>query len=416
LPTQRNYWLSVLFIPLIIGILAGLTWFNFRFSIQQPGGNDFLARWTGAHYWVMKDISPYDPQVSQAAQKMIYGRLADPKAGEDVASFVYPLFSMIFFAPFGALDYTLARALWMTLLEVCLVLTAIVSIRLANWKLRPVGFALVILFSLLWYNGVRTLILGQFSGVNALLIVAGIFLIYKNHDFEGGVLLVLSLSKPQMSFLIVPFVFLWALSTHRTRLVFSMLGTFFILMIASLAIMPDWLLQWLRQLMAYPSYTARIESTVSVIGNSLPGISRPLKTFLYAFFGLYLLFEWVRSWGKDENWFLWTAMITLVVTNFVAPRTATPHYVALLPALFMVFSVWQDRWGAAGMVFIWGSLALLLFGQWALFLGTLQGNEESAIMYPIIPTLSFFGLWWVRWWVVRPPRLYFDQLRERWLS
>ena len=59
---------------LIIIIIGVLTLVNFQFSKQNPGGNDFLARWNGAHEWLINGNNPYTNQVSEVAQKMIYGR------------------------------------------------------------------------------------------------------------------------------------------------------------------------------------------------------------------------------------------------------------------------------------------------------------------------------------------------------
>jgi hypothetical protein len=73
------------------GLLLALGIANYRVSNQFPGGNDFLPRWVGAREWLQRGTSPYDPRVSEAAQRMIYGRLADPAAGEDIAHFAYPL-------------------------------------------------------------------------------------------------------------------------------------------------------------------------------------------------------------------------------------------------------------------------------------------------------------------------------------
>ena len=129
--------LRIATVVLLLGLLVGLTYANLRFAQQAPGGNDFLARWTGAHYWLVEGVNPYDEQVSLAAQRMIYGRPANAAAGEDVAHFVYPLPAMLFFAPFGLLPYTTARAMWMTLLEIGLPILAVIGIRLGRWKPGP---------------------------------------------------------------------------------------------------------------------------------------------------------------------------------------------------------------------------------------------------------------------------------------
>jgi hypothetical protein len=132
---------------------------------------------------------------------------------------------MVFFAPLGVLDYLTARTLWMTLLEICLVIVTLLSLQISGWKLSAIGKGAILVFSLLWYPGARTLILGQFSGIDALLILGAIILVQRRRDVDAGLLLALSLAKPQMSILVVIFSFLWGLSAGRailaSRLCFS---------------------------------------------------------------------------------------------------------------------------------------------------------------------------------------------------
>lgn len=410
---QRGPVLLILLILVVIASLVGLTWANYQFSLNNPGGNDFLARWMGARYWVMEGISPYDEQVSLASQEVIYGHPADISQGEDKNHFVYPLYSMIFFAPFGPLEYNLARALWMTLVEVSLFLLAIVSLRLVEWQVPAYKVVVLIIFTLLWYHGVRTVILGQFAGLNALLVALALLLIMRKQDFAGGMLLALSTAKPQMVFLLVPFVFLWALSTRRRDIIGGMLVGIVVLIGASLALLPSWPLEWLRQLLDYPSYTPQTASPLSMIANTMPGISRQLGLFLHVFFMAYLILEWILAWGKDERWFRWTALLTIVITNLVAYRTATTNFIMMLPALFLVFSLWEARWRSGGRIAVWVSLVVLGFGLWPLFLSTVQGNQEQTVMYLPYPIFCLIGLLWVRWWAIHPPRVLLQDFAQR---
>ncbi len=93
---ERPLWIRMATVLAVIVVLVALTIANFRFAEKLPGGNDFLARWMGARYWVQEGISPYDPQVSLATQQLIYGRAADLEAGEDISHFVYPFPAMLF--------------------------------------------------------------------------------------------------------------------------------------------------------------------------------------------------------------------------------------------------------------------------------------------------------------------------------
>jgi hypothetical protein len=406
----RNHAQIYLSIFLVALSLFGLTWINYRFSLQNPGGNDFMTYWNPARSWLLKGLSPYDDQVGLATQQIIYGRPADISKGEDLNIFVYPMFSMIFFGPFGALDYLWARALWMTALELAAIALTWISLKLSGWKLSPWGLAALLLFSLLWYPGIRTLILGQYSGINALLIVAAIFLVRQKHDALAGVLLALSMSKPQMSFLIIPFTLLWGYSTKRWRLVQSILGFSILLWILPMLFIPDWPLQWIRQLVKYPTYTARIGSIVELISGVIPGLSQPLSLALYAFFGLFLVREWVLAWGKDERWFLWTALMTLTIANIISYRNATTHYVELLPVPLLLFQFWKEKWGIKGEIAAWATLGVLLCGLWAIFLLTVQGNIEQAAVYPTFPLACFLGLWWLRSRHLERPAILLDKI------
>lgn len=82
---------------------------------------------------------------------------------------------------------------------------------------------------------------------------------------------------------------------------------------------------------------------------------------------------------------LWAASLTLVITHFVSPRTATTHFAPLMLPLFMGFALMARRWGSRATPAIASILLLVLMGTWVLFLMTVQGNQESALTYLPIP-------------------------------
>ena len=405
----REPLIFVLVILLVLGGLAGLTWMNYRFSVQNPGGNDFLARWMGARKWLMEGISPYDQRVSLATQEILYGRPADPQRGESLGHFVYPLTSMIFFAPFGLLEYLPARALWMTVLELSLVGLVLVSMRLVRWKPKPVWTVSLILFGLLWYHGVRAIILGGLAPIEALLIVAALYLILKDRDVGAGVLLALSISQSQITFLLIPFILIWAYSRRRFSLIrnylISLLGFFAL----SLLFIPNWPMQMLWQWVDLSNYPAQTDLLTSIIASSVPGLRTRLNIGMQIVLWIYLFVEWVGAWKKEYPWFLWTAMMTLVITNFVVIPPVTTHYVMLLPVLLLIFKVWRQRWEKVGNWVVGLVLLLLLIGLWFLFLSAVDGNIEHPAMYLPVPLICLFGLWWVRWWAIHPVQLPHDE-------
>ncbi len=403
----KYYLPSWLRVVLLIGLsvfLIGLSIANYSFVRQSPGGNDFLARWTGAHYWLVEGVNPYDEEVSIAAQTMIYGRPADPSKGEDIAHFVYPLPAMLFFGPFGFLPFPIARAIWMTILEICLVVLGVIGLRLARWSPDRFSQASVILFSILWYHGARSVIIGQFAVVEAVLIAITLLAIQSEMDEAAGVALALAITKPQMSFLIIPFVVIWAIRARRLKIVGWFLGAITVLIAGSLIALPSWPLGWLGQLLSYSSYT-ELGSPISILTSFLPGGGSTANLILTGLLSLYLLWEWIMAAGKDDPWFQWAAALTIVITNLIAFRTATTNFVGMLPALLIIFKTWEDRWGRGGLIASLLTLLGLSVGLWALFLGTVQGNVENAVMYLPLPILTLVGLLWSRWWVISSTRL-----------
>jgi hypothetical protein len=161
---------------------------------------------------------------------------------------------------------------------------------------------------------------------------------------------------------------------------------------------------WMRQLLDYPTYTD-LGPPVSIMADVLPSLSIVIAVVLGGALLLYLLWEWAKAVGKPDRWFQWTAALTIVVTNLVALRTATTNYVILLPVLCLIFSVLAERWGRRGDLVILLAMAAILFGLWALFFATVEGNTESPIMYLPLPILTLLGLWWARWWAIRAVRL-----------
>ena len=391
-------------------MIIGVGIANYQFSMSVPGGNDFLARWVGAHYWVVKGINPYDPKVSLASQEMIYGRPANPAEGEDVAHFVYPLPAMIFFAPFAPLSYPVARALWMTILEICLPVLALIGIQIAGWKPSRRMLLIVMIFSLVWYHGFRSVILGQFAVIEALLMTGALLAIQRRQDGVAGILLALTIAKPQMPVLLIIFVLLWAVLSKRWAIVLWTLGSLTALIGISLVLIPNWPLLWLRQMVDYPTYTTN-PTPVSIIAGLFPGISLQITYGLSALLVLYMLWEWALAMGKGDRGFQWTAALTIVITNLLAIRTGTTNYVVMLPAICMIFCVWDERWGKKGNIAIVTVLMLLVVGLWTLFLVSVEGNLENDVMYRPLPILTILGLWWSRWWIVRVSLLRPNQLK-----
>ncbi len=384
---------NALALALLTALLAGVVVLSRQvFTAPYPGLNDFMSRWEGARsYWV-DGLNPYSEPANLNIQRRIYGRPA--MADEDPGYFAYPFYTTFLVWPLVYLSYDWASAVWLVLLAAALVGALILQLDLAGWKPRPGWLALLILGSLVIYYPARGLLLGQPGLLVYLLQALALWALSRRLDWLAGAALAVSTFKPQMGFLIVPLLLLWGMSRRRWRFLGAFAGVFGGLLLASFALLPSWLGDWLAQLQLYPTYTA-LGSPVWIITRYYLGLGDWAEALAAAVLVGGMLWAWYRMLRHGESW-LWTAALTLTVTHLVAPRTATPHYVVFTLPLIVVIRelvMRRSRWGS-GWALV--TLLALLVIPWVHFLATVEGEFEHPTVYLPPPLLMLLALWITR--------------------
>jgi hypothetical protein len=318
---------------------------------------------------------------------------------EDEFAMLYPLYAVIVYAPFALVgDYSMARALWMTTLEISAVLLTLLSIRLVRWKPTLYNFGLLILFSIVSYHSVRSFINGNVVTLLALLIITMFWAIQRRWDMLAGGLLVLITIKPQLAILLIAGVFIWAISHQRWTLIrwtiFWGLG----LSIMGMLIIPDWLVQNLSQVIRY-RYYAPAGTVQAAMRELWPILGVWPGRVLTLVLSLWLLIEWRAMWGKPFEHFLSVMCLTLALGQWIGIQTDPGNFVILFLPLVWVFAQIQIRWGNLGSISIGACIMILLVGLWVLFLSTVEMREQalqSPIMFFPLPLVVIMGFLVVR--------------------
>ncbi len=393
----------------LVAALAAMTWGNYSYTRNNPGGNDFLVHWMGTRALIKDGISPYSDEAAIKIQTMAYGRPA--QKGEHELRVAYPLYSVVLFAPFAMIDdFNLARAAWMTLLEAGLVGLTFFSLSLARWKPAPLMLGALLVFSIFWYHGLRPLINGNAVILVALGLVGGFLALRSGSEELAGVLFAFTTIKPQVVVLILAFVVLWGLSNNKGRLVGWLLGTVFLLSVSAALIYPDWIVQNLREVMRYPGYNPP-GTPGAAFAAWWPAFGARLGYALSALMALLVLGEWWAARKADLRGLVWTACLTLTAAQWIGIQTDPGNFIVLFPALIFVFGMIHERWKRGANWVAAGSMLILLVGLWNLFLSTVERGAQpvqSPIMFFPLPAFVFLLLYWVRWWAVTPPRARLD--------
>ncbi len=394
---------------LALGLLlvaAGLyTWGAWRyFTLVVPGGNDFMAHYTAWEAFLKEGLNPYSDEAALYTQQAIRGRPALP--GEDQNRLTYPFYSIVVHAPFILLDYAVARALYMTLLQGALVAGVALCLRLLRWRPAPWLLVGVLAWSLLHYPEARGIILGQFAIFGFAALVGTLYLLSRGHDAAAGALLVLTTIKLPLVFLVIPFLLAWALAQRRWRFLAGFGGVLAAAVVGSLLVLPTWMGDWLFRVRDYSSYTAGQSPLWLLAHQALPWLGSWGEWLLIGGLLLSMGWSWRRALPVNDvrqgEW-QWALGLTLVVSNLIVPRSATTNYAILLPPTLWVFAA-LDRRMRHGRWLLLGLLALTLVGNWWLHLSTVVGNQEQPILFIPWPVGLLLVLVLARRWLLDDAR------------
>ena len=422
--------LILLGLLLAVGLLA-LNWFIAR---QFGAGADFLPAWNGPRAFLFENSDPYGRTIAELAQQEVYGRAA--RAGEypfalDIPFplllvYAFPLFLYRLLLEFLSLlpirismpipdaSWTLwMRAAWMALSELGIGLLVFFSLRLADWAPRRWFAGILLAFALAWFFSISALLDGSFSIFLALALVGALLAMRDFHDELAGFLLAVSAMKWDLTFLPWVLLILAALTARRWRVFFGIGMTWFLLGAVAYLVYPGWFWPYARA--AASNFRADgILTPARFMSDWFPGFGANLALLAVSILLLILVIEWFAALrGKDFRRVAWAFALAFAI----APLTGFSNTFANLAPLvfsfvFILPFAWQ-RWKNYPTLVL--SAILILFFTLPLAL------QFSPISSPILadgltfllpPLLLIIGLYWIRWYVVRPPMAWLEGVKR----
>jgi hypothetical protein len=203
-----------------------------------------------------------------------------------------------------------------------------------------------------------------------------------------------------------PFLILVILRSYYEKRIRILAGFFmvsFILLFVGYLFYPDWLIPYLRA----GSNNMRIPfgfNTFTVFTDLWPAYGLIFSRVLVVILLVLLGYEFNRARSRDFRQFYWAACLSIAAAPLLGLRTEMEHLSVLVIPLALVFAIVHERWRKYGN---W--LALLLMA--AVFvlpwlIRFLNISNEIVFLFP--PLFTIAGLYWIRWWAIRPPRVWAD--------
>ncbi len=394
---------SAVYIFLLLLFLGALFAANVPIASRLPGGDSFRTAWQGARSFLTERANPYTPDAAKDIQRDVYGRLA--REGEYPYRLDIPFYLLLFYFPFGLIkDFNIARALWLSFAEIVFFGVGFLSILLTEWKTRRLYRGLFFLALFLSFYGISALSFGSQAIFTAFILLLSFIAFAKKADEALGILLLFGSIHAAAGGLGFFFLFFLVVTERRWRTLSIALMGLIALLGISFILLPDWFLPYLA------SFRANLRAETGLFLHTVLQMRLPAKGAVLAqaikwvsFF--ILIVEWRNARGRSFQHLLWVTSISLVLTPFLGfPLQATLYPFLFLP-LSLVFKTAKDRWSGIEWLTV-PLLSLLLISEIVLW----KFPQTYPLLSYLYPFFLLVALYWVRWWIVRPPRTWVDRL------
>jgi len=395
---------------IVVSLLVGA---NIRLSRIVPGGGGFFVAWKASSGFLFDHIQPYSGVVAGQVQQLVYGRFAKP--AENPYILTTPFFLLPVYFPLALIsDPAIARGLWMFASEAALLATAWLSLRLIEWTPRRPFLIAFFLLSIFSFYSTASLLEGSPAILLGLLYFGILWAYYSEQDELTGALLVLSLFKWEIGSFFLLLIFWQIFSGKRWRILLGFGMMLIVLLGISFLVYPggNWIFPLLTAILAVIRSDFGL-STAAVFARLWPDYGTRLTQIVAAVTIVVLFSEWYKAHNADFRRFLWVACLTLAATPLIGFRTEMSNLVVLFPGLALIFAAVTERWRIG--YWLSGFLLLIVFiTPWSLFArGYLFGGALSQdLLFLFYPIFVIAGLYWTRWWFLRPPRTWLDHIRS----
>jgi hypothetical protein len=402
--TPRDYQFIALVTLVFLAVCAALIYVN----LTLKGGGDFFVHWVGARAFLFDKIDPYSGEVAARVQQLVYPDLA--VAGDEPYILDTPFQILPFYYPFSLFsDPIAARAIFTLILELSLLALAVLSLLLTEWE-SPRIFAILFIF-LAIFNFYTFQAIHEANPVLILgFLYIGILYAYRAEmDELAGALMAFSFCCWEVG---VPFLFLvfWRVyHEKRTRIFSGFFMVSFVLFFVSFLSYPNWLIPFMRA--TVNNLRADFGFNIhTILIDFFPIQGKALGWLLT--FGLVaaLGYEWNAVRNGDFRRFYWTSCLSLAVAPLLGFRTEMEHLAVLIIPLALIFAIAHDRWKRPGNGLTILLMLVIFIPPWILYL--FAANRFGIIAYELIflflPLSTLIGLYWIRWWAIRPPRILSD--------
>jgi len=257
LELSTGRWVLVLLLAVLLtaAVVTLDLWIAHRTERFRSG--DFFQFWAAGRA-ILQGDDPYDP----LSWRDIYQQQGHWRWQTDQRVFLYPLWTAFPFVPFALLPVSTATLLWTLTSQALLLLTVAMWVKALDW-IEPAAWLLLIMVSTVAFEPVSLTILFGHLGIVLLCLITGtLYLANRGRYAQAGVLVALTLIKPQLFLLVYPVLIVTMILYRRWGFLISFSATVAALFLSSWLLVPNWIEAWLEHLARSATVRLSISPTI----------------------------------------------------------------------------------------------------------------------------------------------------------
>lgn len=414
------------FLAIVLVTLIGLLAANIILARILPGGEWFFLRWSGARAFWVEEIQPYSTEIGQRTQEIAYGRRAF--ASEYGYVLNDPFFIVLLYTPLALLqnwisavspslaayvDFAFLRALWMLFSQIALVGTVLLALNLTEWQPPRWLYGALLVFGLFNYFSLNALVTATPTILLAFLYLAILLALRSHADELAGVLLSLVAYQWEVGGLFFLFVLLFVLANARWGVLAGFAMSLFVLLAISFLTYSDWGLPYIRAVLS-DWYRGANFTLSRILSTWFPNARFSIGGMVAIVAAVLVFAESLAAVRAHFRRVVWAASLSLAATPLLGFAIfPSNHVVLILPFILILALVWE-RWQRRRVLYavlLWVLVLLIPFGLYlrSVYIYDALVTDLISVLPPIA---ALTGLYWMRWWVLRSPRTWFDRLGD----
>lgn len=413
---KKRKWLSAeetRIVLLALFLFAGLLALNIYLARTLPGGEQFFLRWSGARAFLVEGIEPYGAEIASRAQLVAYGRRAF--SSEYPFALNDPFHIVMLYVPLALFpDFAVARGVWMLLSEMLLIALVHTLIRSLEWEPPRWLYLLLMVSGLFGYYSLMAVGAGSPAIPMTFLFLAILYSLRSFADELAGALLFLVAYQWEVSALFFLFILVFVFANRRWRVLGGFGMSLVVLLAISFLVYPDWALPYVRGALTdwYRSANLTFGHVMSLW---FPDARVSIGSWTAILLGIVLFLEWLGSVDAHFRRIVWTACLSLAITPLMGFAIFPSNHAVLLPSLILIVMLVWERWRRRRVLYVLLILLVSFAVPFWLYARLMAGYPKlySDLLAVLPPVAAIVGLYWMRWWAVRSPRIWFDQIEDR---